>query len=53
MKAWQEEISFQQLLMEDPDVRDYLSEEELQSVFKIDNFLKNVDVIFKRVFGEQ
>jgi len=53
MRAWQEGISFQQLLMQDDDVRKYLSEDELRDVFKIENFLKNVDVIFKRVFGEQ
>jgi len=53
MRAWQEGISFQQLLMQDDDVRKYLSEDELRDVFQIENFLKNVDVIFKRVFGEQ
>jgi len=53
MKAWQEGISFQQLLLEDQEVRACLSEDELRDVFKIENFLKNVDGIFKRVFAEE
>ncbi|OPY80251.1 MAG: Adenylosuccinate lyase [Syntrophus sp. PtaU1.Bin005] len=51
MKAWQEGISFQQLLMQDDEVRSYLSEGELKDVFRIENFLKHVDFIFQRVFG--
>ncbi len=53
MTAWQEGTSFQELLMQDNEVRGCLTEEELCDVFRIENFLKNVDVIFKRVFGEQ
>ncbi len=53
MTAWQEGTSFQELLMQDNEVRGCLTEEELRDVFRIENFRKNVDVIFKRVFGEQ
>jgi len=52
MQAWLEGISFQQLLEHDDEVRAFLSEGELREVFRIENFLKNVDAIFKRVFGE-
>jgi adenylosuccinate lyase len=52
MQAWQEGISFQQLLTQDDEVRAFLSEEELRDVFRVENFLKNVDVIFSRVFVE-
>lgn len=52
MQAWLEGISFQQLLEHDDEVRAFLSEGELREVFRIENFLKNVDVIFKRVFGD-
>ncbi|OPY87462.1 MAG: Adenylosuccinate lyase [Syntrophus sp. PtaU1.Bin208] len=52
MKAWEEGISFQALLMQDDEIRSCLSEAELQDVFRIENFLKNVDFIFQRVFEE-
>lgn len=52
MKSWQEGIDFQALLQEDPEVTKYLNKGELASIFNVNNFLKNLDFIFKRVFGE-
>lgn len=52
MKSWQEGIDFQALLQEDPEVTKYLNKGELASIFNVNNFLKNLDFIFNRVFGE-
>jgi adenylosuccinate lyase len=50
MKAWEEEQPFDQLVMASPDVRKFLSEEAVRSVFSAQRYLKNVDAIFARVF---
>jgi len=51
MKAWQEGADFRKSLAADPDVRHYLSEEEIAANFDLDYHLKEVDTIFRRVFG--
>lgn len=50
MKSWQEERDFQTLLKQDPDVTGHLSAEELDTLFDLAYYLRNVDYIFKRVF---
>ncbi len=49
MKCWNDKISFFRLLMEDNEIRKYLSEDELLAVFDYEKSRKNVDFIFKRV----
>jgi adenylosuccinate lyase len=51
MKAWQDGGDFQKLLAADPDVRMYLSEDEIAANFDLGYHLKEVDTIFARVFG--
>lgn len=53
MKSWEEGLEFKQLLMKDNDVMSYLSTEDIESVFSVKNFLKHVNYIFSRVFGEE
>jgi adenylosuccinate lyase len=53
MKVWQEGGDFQNLLAADPDVRKYLSAEEIAANFDLGYHLKEVDTIFARVFGPQ
>lgn len=52
MKVWDEHENFQELLQKDPDVKAHLSAEEIDGVFKLDTYLRNVGTIFDRVFGE-
>ena len=52
MKSWQEGIEFKSLLARDETVKKYLNENDLDSIFNINNFLKNLDFIFNRVFGK-
>ena len=51
MPVWRGEGDFQTLLPADPDVRKYLSEEEIAEKFDLGYHLKHVDTIFQRVFG--
>ncbi len=53
MRSWEEGLEFKQLLIKDKDVMSYLSIEDIENVFRVDNFLKHVDYIFSRVFGEE
>ncbi|SFO79482.1 adenylosuccinate lyase [Cohaesibacter marisflavi] len=58
MKVWESyhhagaaEVDFLTELLNDADVRQYLSEDEIKNRFDLGYHTKNVDVIFKRVFG--
>lgn len=53
MKSWHEGISFRTLLVQDETVKKYLDEKDLAEIFNVNNFLKNLDFIFERVFGAQ
>jgi adenylosuccinate lyase len=52
MKVWRGGGDFLSLLKVDAEVRKYLSEAELAANFDLGYHLKEVDTIFKRVFGE-
>jgi adenylosuccinate lyase len=51
MKAWRGEGDFLTLLKGDASVRKHLSEAEIETNFDLDHHLKQVDTIFRRVFG--
>jgi adenylosuccinate lyase len=50
MRAWLEGIEFKDLLLSDRRVNSYLDPREIEGVFRLENFLGNVDYIFKRTF---
>jgi len=53
LKAWDTEgLDFKTALMQDKEVMSRLSEEELNEIFDVNKFLKNVPYIYQRVFGE-
>ena len=52
MKVWEEGKDFRAELLSDPEVRGYLSEQEISEAFDLGYHLKHVDTIFNRVFGE-
>ena len=52
MKAWESEKSFKETLLEDEEVRKYLSPEEIEKALDPWEFLKNRDYVYKKVFGE-
>ena len=52
MKAWDTEgLMFKDALLQDPEVTSRLSKEELDKIFDVNAFLRNVPYIYKRVFG--
>jgi adenylosuccinate lyase len=53
MQAWHEGSEFKQTLLHDEDVTSYLTAEDIDNVFQYENFLKHIDFIFNRVFGEE
>ena len=50
LKVWEEGADFLMELKHDPQVMDYMKEDELVRLFDIGYHTKNVDIIFKRVF---
>ena len=53
MKVWETYENFEELLKQDADINSHLSALEIDDVFKLDTYLRNVDRIFDRVFGEK
>lgn len=52
MKAMAEGKPYAELLAQDPTVSQNLSKEELDNCFTLDYYFKNVDYIYKQVFGD-
>lgn len=52
MKSWQEGVEFRKLLGQDEGVQRYLNAADLEAIFDVNHFLKNLDFIFHRVFSE-
>ncbi len=50
MKAWDENGDFQELIKGDVDVNKNLSAPEIDRVFSLETYLRNIDTIFARVF---
>ena len=53
MKVWDEDGDFHSLVSADEDIAAHLSKAQIDGVFDLDTYLRNVDQIFARVFGEQ
>lgn len=51
MKVWRGEGDFRTFLLEDADVRRFLSEDDINEKFDLGYHLKHADTIFQRVFG--
>ncbi len=52
MRVWQGQAEFKELLLEDPEVDQYLTKPEIEECFDYQNYLKNIDLIFLRVFDQ-
>jgi adenylosuccinate lyase len=51
MPVWRGEGDFKSLLKKDTDVKNFLSDKEIEGQFDLGYHFKHVDTIFKRVFG--
>src|SRR6266478_7268898 len=52
MKVWDEGGDFQTLISGDEEIRAHLSTDQMARVFSLDTYLRNIDAVFARVFGE-
>jgi adenylosuccinate lyase len=53
MKSWDDGLDFPSLVSADTEISAHLSADQINSVFSLENYLRNVDQIFARVFGEK
>ncbi len=53
MRVWDENEDFQDLVSKDSDIGAHLSREEIDAVFGLDTYLRNIDQIFDRVFDRK
>ena len=51
MKSWDGGGDFRELVSADKDIASHLSAEQIDGVFSLDRYLRNVDQVFGRVFG--
>jgi adenylosuccinate lyase len=52
MKVWDEGGEYKDLVTKDADISSRLSPEEIARVFDVKHYLRNVDKVFARVFGQ-
>jgi adenylosuccinate lyase len=50
MKSWKSGVKFKNLLLKDKEVKKYLMAKEIERIFDLGYYLRNVGYIFKRVF---
>lgn len=51
MKAWDEAANYKELVTQDADISSHLTPWEINLVFDLDYYLRNVDKVFDRVFN--
>jgi adenylosuccinate lyase len=51
MESWKQGKGFMELLTEDKEIAKHLSENEIREIGDLKYYLRNIDYIFKRVFG--
>ena len=52
MKCWEEERDFLEILWENPQIREKFTKERLKGLFNPEDYLKEIDTIYKRVFED-
>jgi adenylosuccinate lyase len=51
MRAWKDDLNFRELVMNDAEITSRVPPKQIEQAFSIERQLRNVDKIFKRVFG--
>ena len=52
-KSWDSNIDFKQIIMDDEEINNLLSSDEINELFSLEYHLKHVDYIFKKVFKKK
>ena len=53
LKSWKEDIEFQTLLKKDKNIKAILNESDIDNLFNLGHFYKNIDKIYTRVLNEK
>ncbi len=53
MRCWKTKEKFKDLILKDEDIRKYLNEDEIDELFSVSSFLKNIDYIYKKNFPDK
>ncbi|MGC2087826.1 MAG: hypothetical protein WA638_00220, partial [Candidatus Acidiferrales bacterium] len=53
MAAWESESSFRERVANDPNIKKFLDEKQLQHTFDLQRQLKSADAIFHRIFTKK
>lgn len=53
LEAWNKNLDFKDLILQDPEISDILSEEEIADCFTLDPYLEKIDYIFDKVFADE
>jgi adenylosuccinate lyase len=51
--VWDEDEDFQEMLIQDPEIRRYMDVSEIKKVLMPDSHTRNLDQIYRRVFGDR
>ncbi len=51
MESWKLKRNFMDILLDDKEIKKYLTESELREIFDLNYYIRNIDFIYKRVFG--
>ncbi len=51
MRVWDKGGEYQKLISDDADIKSKLTREEIDKVFSLEHYLRNVDKVFERVLG--
>jgi adenylosuccinate lyase len=49
MRVWDEDRDFQELVKADGDIKSQLSVQEIERIFSLDHYLRNIDAIYRRL----
>jgi adenylosuccinate lyase len=52
MKSWQTGEEFKKLILDDSEVKNYLNEDEIENIFSINSFLKNINYIYEKNYNK-
>jgi adenylosuccinate lyase len=53
LEAWNKNLDFKDLILQDPEVSNILSKKEISDCFTLDPYLEKIDYIFDKVFADE
>jgi adenylosuccinate lyase len=53
LRAWNENLDFKDLVLQDPEILKVLSEGDITDCFTLDPYLEKIDYIFDKVFADE